>query len=196
MYTKEQIANQGLALITGSRVQTLDPPSSPLEAHIGSNYATWKRSELTKRVWNFALVYQAQLTITETKTHAPDGRPYVYLMPKTCIRALRDDDTEWVQRGRNLYSAYNQNFYIDYIDDVPEDQFDELFADVLAHRIAIGSTEHVNQSNVKKATLKEWYDDAVNDASRANAFAKANDNISDADHKYPWLAERWNGGGM
>ena len=54
--------------------------------------------------------------------------------------------------------------------DIPPADFDPLFVDVLAARLAVDTAEAITQSNSKKAEAKDAYKEAVRDAGRANGF--------------------------
>jgi hypothetical protein len=188
MYTDVQVINLGLAKLSASRIQSITPPRSALEIHCKENYPAWKRSELAKRRWVFALVDNYAMTLGTT-TPGVD-RPYQFALPPNCLRPVRQRYTEWVQRGRFLYSAYNV-LTIEYISDVPESDFDPLFVDVLAWRIAIECVEMVTQSNTKKADASTGYKDARNEAGRANAFVIGSEDIAVDDYNFPFVSARY-----
>src|SRR5690606_3279827 len=105
MFTNVQIINLGLSKIASSRVSRIDPPVSPLERFVAEGYDHWKRSELTKRRWVFATEDDYILTRTETLENV--DRPHKFQLPVECLRPVRGKRTEWKQRRRFLYSAYD-----------------------------------------------------------------------------------------
>lgn len=191
MLTDVQIINLGLSKIAASRISRIDPAQTPLEKYMASNYPQWRRSELTKRRWVFAMVSGYALTVSEILESDTTDQIYKYPMPIDCLRPIRTKRTEWVQRGRFIYSAYD-DLEIDYIKNAPESDFDTLFNDVLAARIGYESCEYVTQSSTKRAAAKAEYEDAVAIAGNLNAFIIGPEDIGDADDAadFTWLGVR------
>lgn len=184
MLTDVQLINLGLSKIASSRINRIDPARTPLEQYMAVNYPQWKRAELTKRRWVFAMV--EGYTLTQVSDSVPGERKYKYTLPIDCLRPLRDKDTEWIQRGRHIYSAY-ATLAINYIRNVPENEFDPLFNEVLACKVAYESAEYVTQSQSKEASALEKYKMAVREAGAANAFIIGPEE-TDAEHGEPsWL---------
>lgn len=184
MLTDVQIINLGLSKGAASRVNRIDPARTPLETYMAQNYPQWKRSELAKRRWVFATVEDYPLTLLAED--GPGSKKYKFTLPIDCLRPIRGKRTEWVQRGRNIYSAY-ETLSIDYIRNVPESEFDPLFNDVLAARIWWESAEYVTQSNTKKADAKEDYVYALREAAKANAFVIGPEDLDEEDDEMTWL---------
>ena len=184
MFTDVQIINQGLSKGASSRVRRIDPPATPLESFMAVNYTQWKRSELAKRRWVFATVTEYQLTATQTD--APGGRPYRYPLPIDCLRPIRTKKAEWIQRGRDLYSAHS-SLTIDYVYNAPESEFDPLFNDVLASRIWKESVEYVTQSSTKQDRADAEYVRTVSEAAKANAFVIGPEDLDEEDGEMSWL---------
>lgn len=188
MFTRLQIINIGLSKIASSRITQIDPPTSSLERYMADNYVHWKRSELTKRRWVFATEDNYALTQVEVLTGA--DKPYKYSMPVDMLRPIRQKRTEWKQRRQHIYSAEN-NLKISYVADVQEDEFDPLFVEVLACRIAMDSAEYITQSNTKKADAKAIYDAAVLDAGKVNAFIIGPEDNTYDEEDYPFITSRF-----
>jgi len=188
VFSKLQVINTGLAKIASSQIERIDPPRTSLEVFVAGNYPQWKRSELAKRRWVFATELHYKLPLTETLTGT--YRPFKYLLPVNCLRPIRGRRTEWVQSRRSLYSA-DPALEIDYIADVDEPEFDPMFVDVFAWRIAIESVEYVTQSNTKKADAKSLYDDAVRVAGQMNAYVIGPEDNTYDENDYPFLTARY-----
>ncbi len=188
MFTNVQIINLGLSKIASSRVSRIDPPVSPLERFVAEGYEHWKRSELTKRRWVFAT--EDDYTLTRTETLENVDRPYKFQLPVECLRPIRGKRTEWKQRRRFIYSAYD-TLRVSMIMNVDEAEFDPLFVEVLACRIALESVEYVTQSNTKKADSEALYRVAVDEAARANAFVIGPEDIGEDDSDFPFITSRF-----
>ena len=187
MQTDVQIINDGIAPLGSSRVRQISPPVSPLEVFMAGRYPQWKRSELTKRRWVFALV--TEYPLTQVSATEVGSRKYKYQLPNDCLRPIRTKTTEWIQKGRYLFSAQS-TLSISYIYDAPESDFDPLFVDVLAARIRWGSCEYISQSQSKKESAKEEYMLSVREAGRANAFTIGPEDIDEDEGEPSWLDAR------
>lgn len=188
MYTDLQIVNLGLGKISSSRIQRLDPPTSPLEVYMYNGYTPWKRAELTKRRWVFALEDNYALSLKATTPG--EERPFKYELPTYCLRPVRQKRTEWVQRGRFVYSA-DPALKIQFVRNVPEADFDPLFVDVLACWIAVQSAEYVTQSNTKKDDVKAMYAEAVSVAGKMNAFIIGPEDVTADDNDFEFVRSRY-----
>jgi hypothetical protein len=188
MFSQVQIVNLGLSKIASSRISRLDPPQSSLERFVAAGYDHWKRSEISKRRWVFALEHNYALAKVEELVGVE--RPYKYSLPVDCLRPVREKRTEWAQRRRYVYSA-EDGLKITYVANVDETEFDPLFVEVLACRVAMESVEYVTQSNTKKADAKALYDEAVTEAAKNNAFVIGPEDITSDDEDFPFLTARY-----
>lgn len=193
MTTPITVINLGLSKIAGSRVSTISPPKTALERYMAANYPAWRDAELARRRWVFAMEWRT-LTLQETLTSA--AKPYKYGIPNDALRAIRNRDAEWEQRRRFIYSA-QATLTVPFIIQVPENEFDPLFVEVLACKIAHESAEYVTQSNTKKDKAEKQYDLAVLEAGRNNAFTRGSDDETDEgdeDTEFDWITKRYEGG--
>lgn len=190
MYTDLQIINLGLAKITASRVVQIAPPRTALEVFCSEGYTAWKRGELAKRRWVFALEDDYPMTLADTLTYSADGRKYKFDIPTEALRPVRQRYTEWKQRGRSLYSSQNE-LKVQLIMNVPEADFDPLFVDVLACRIAQECVEFATQSAQKAERRDYGYKEAVSIAAKANAFVIGPEDIGADDNDFSFLTERY-----
>jgi len=188
MFTQVQVVNLGLSKIASSRISRLDPPQSSLERFVAAGYEHWKRSEIAKRRWVFAT--EANYALAKVGELTDTDKPYKYSLPVDCLRPIRLKRTEWVQRRRYVYSA-DAALKISYIVNVDESEFDPLFVEVLACRIAMESVEYVTQSNTKKADAKALYDTAVTEAAKANAFVIGPEDVTSDDEDFPFITARF-----
>lgn len=188
MFTDVQIVNLGLGKIASARISRMDPPSSSLERHCAGGYTMWKRTELAKRRWVFAL--EIDYALTQVAELSGTDKPYKYSLPPECLRPVREKYTEWRQAGRFLYSA-EKGLKITFVKDVDESEFDPLFVDVLACRIAQECTEYVTQSNTKIANADALYKASVAVAAQANGFVIGPEDIQADDNDFSWVNSRY-----
>lgn len=188
MFTALQIINIGLSKIGASRVSDIKPPRSSLEKFNAENYDHWKRSELAKRRWVFATEEEYALPLIAVVEGVE--RPYKYELPTKCLRPIRERRTEWKQRKRFILSA-QAGLRITFIENVDETDFDPMFVEVLAARIAMENVEYNTQSNTKFSTAKAMYDEAVETAGQMNAFVIGPEDIQDEDENFSFVTARW-----
>ena len=188
MYTPVQIINLGLGKLGQSQIERIDPPRTSLERFVAAGYPIWKRTEIAKRRWVFATSYDVPMALTETITDVE--RPYKYVIGSDVLRVVRSRYSEWRQGGRYVFSAHAE-LKLTLIRNAVEADFDPLFVEVLASRIAFECAEFVTQSNTKKQEASDSYTVAVGEAGRANAYTiGAEDNTSD-DGVYSFLTARY-----
>lgn len=190
MLNDDQIINQGLAIISATRVSKIAEPRTTIEHFVAERYQQWRESELTKRRWVFATEDDYQLTqvaVIDNTSH-----PYKYGMPVNCLRPIRNKYTEWKQRGRFIFSALS-SLKISYVRNAANDELDPLFIDVLAARVAVECAEFVTQSTVKADRARAAYAQAVEDAGKVNAFIIGTEDIQADDGQFEWLNARSTG---
>lgn len=136
MLSDLDVLNLALGKISPNRVVQINPPRTPLEGFMSRGYPVWKNTVLTKKRWVFATVDNYPLTAEAVLDPEPtDYKKYKFALPNDCLRVIRQKNTEWKQRGKYLYSAYDK-LVISYIRNAAEAEFDPLFTDVLAAWIA------------------------------------------------------------
>ena len=188
MYTKVQIINLGLGKISSSLISRIDPPQSSLERFCADGYENWKRTEIAKRRWVFAIDDEVALPMIEER----DGSEfrYVYQLPTDCLRPIRLKRDMWRQRRRTI-QAHDRDLRVSLVMNVPESELDPIFVEVLACRVALECVEYVTQSNTKMEAASVMYDRAVTDASRSNSFVIGPEDITSDDGAYPFVHERF-----
>lgn len=182
------IINLGLAKFASARIRRLDPATTDLEVLCKEGYPQWRGSELAKRRWVFATIFNYKLVASENN----DGQewPFVFNLPNDCLRPIREKGTTWVQSKRKLLSK-DSELYLDYVRDAKEDEFDPLFVDVLSCRCAIETSPSVTEQRTKKIDLAVEYNNAVSEAARNNAFVIGPEDVTGDDSAYPFLSGRW-----
>jgi hypothetical protein len=183
------VINLGLGLLGAYSVTSIDPPVTPIEKRMAQFYPHWRKSELTRRRWVFNRKYKV-LTISPDAPMETADRPYGYLLPNDYLAAVRDKTTRWQVRGRYVYNS-NDEMVLEYKADIPTTEFDPLFVDVLAARIAYENCEWVTQSNMKKADAERYYKDMLRLASANNALIiGSEDDMTDLDDDDTWIMSR------
>lgn len=188
MSDAKTICNLGLGKIAASNISSLSPPKSTVEKHLAVGYPRWKRQELAKRRWHFA-TFKDQLTLTATVSGDP--YPYRYALPNNMLYPVRPrEKPTWLMRGNVLYSTSNV-MYLEYVKDVAEDQFDPLFEDVLAWRVAAETVKVATDGGLNEQR-NAWagYKEAIGIAAMRNAFVLEQQQVDAPDEDFSWLTTR------
>lgn len=170
MTSKLRIVNVGLGRIAQTHISSLDPPRTSVERFISVSYDIWKHSELAAHPWIFAEVVDFAAAKVSEGHDAP--YPYRYQVPADCLRLRRTEPDQWQRAAEGLLWSGVDNLKITYLRNVPEEDFDPLFVDVMAWRVARETVEYITQSNSKKADTDSGYRRAIADARRGNAFVR------------------------
>lgn len=189
MSTAESLCNLALAKLgLRDRVNHLSSPTLPIERHFYTIYPHYRDVELRRYRWVFA---RKEWTVPQIEGVIADtGLPYSYLVPNDMLAPWRDKNTDWQRIGNELRSGYSGTIKVQGVRRVSEAEFDPLFDEVLACRLALETADYPGVSEAKRADAKDWYKQAVADARQGNAFQRGSDDIQDDDNAFSWLTER------
>lgn len=134
---------------------------------------TWplvRDKELRDHPWNFSIT---RATLAPS-IDAPDwGFTYKHPFPTDLIRLIeiRDLDKDDYRTEKKHILADDDVLYIRYIAQITDpSQYDALFVDAVAARMAFEMCESFNQSNPKKQAYWDEYEETLSRAKRADAF--------------------------
>ena len=132
-------------------------------------YEHARDSELRAHPWNFA---RTRTSIAASSTDPVFGYAKQYQLPSDCLRILPTSaNDDWQIEGRMILTDDTSPLQLVYIKKVTDpNDFDALFVELLAARIAVEITEKVTQSNTKKAGVQAHYEMVRKEARRVNAF--------------------------
>lgn len=132
------------------------------------NWAIIRDQVLRDHPWNFAV----KRSVLAPSSDAPAwGFTYKFPLPADSLRLLevRDLSTAEYQVESGHIMANDDALYIRYTRKVTDpNEFDSLFVDTVATRLAFEICEALTQSNSKKADLWNEYDDSITRAKRAD----------------------------
>lgn len=166
-----EICNRALQKLGAERITSLTQDSENARA-INVCFEAVRDAELRSHPWNFA-IKRAQLAADST--NPAFGFDHQFTLPADCLRLLPPDqytnyDT-WQIEGRKILANEDGPLEIRYIYRVTDpQQYDALFVEVLANRLAIELCEQLTQSNSKAQIVRDDYVRAVREAKRLNAF--------------------------
>lgn len=162
------VVNRALDKLGYGPITSLDDGDKP--ANLATR--TWpivRDQVLRDHPWNFAV----SRAITAPDSTAPSwGFSYRHLMPSDLLRLLEVRDlstSEYQLEGRYILTDESV-LYIRYIARVTDpNQYDSLFVDTVASRLAYEMAESLTQSNTKRELAWQEYTDGLERARRADA---------------------------
>lgn len=174
MATSEvSICNLALQKLGATRITSFDDDTTEAR-ECSLAYEPMRDRELRAHRWSFAI---ARDSLAED-TDAPDfGPASQFTLPSDFLRLLPKDpeedyeSREWRIEGRKILTSDSAPLEIRYVRRVTDpNEFDALFIDALACRIAFQLCEKITQSNQKKAGISEEYKTAIREAKQANGI--------------------------
>lgn len=151
------------------------------------NWPLIRDQVLRDHPWNFAV---KRTVLAPSSTTPSWGFSYQFPLPSDFLRLLevRDLSTDDYQvEGRNIL-ANDTALYIRYSHRVEDpNQYDSLFSDTAAVRLAYELCEALTQSNTKKQELWQEYEDSLTRAKRADGQENPPQKFEEDD----WIAVRY-----
>lgn len=187
--SEASICNLALQKLGAGRIISLSDDSAPARA-VNACYSFLRDREARANKWNFAK--KRAVLAPSTVTPAFDFG-YAFPLPTDCLRLLPPsrDTLDWRienHEGRpSILTNDGDTLEIEYLATVTDpNQFDTLFIEMLACKIALNICEEITQSNTKKADLLAEYKDLKREAKQVNAF----ENIAEEAPEDSWLSAR------
>lgn len=183
------ICNLAMQKLGAARITALSEDS--VEAReCNACYEAQRDAELRKHPWNFAI---ARVSLPADATAPAFGPANSFTLPADFVRLLPKDpeevtnDDDWRIEGKKILTNDSAPLEIRYIYRVEDpNEFDALFVEALACKIAIQTCEKITTSSQKKAAVVEEYKSAINSAKRTNAI----ENVAAEPPPDPWDTAR------
>ena len=186
-----RVANLALQKLGAAEIVSMDEDTRERRA-ISRCYTMLRDRELRAHNWNFSI----RRKVLAPSSVAPLFEfAKAFPLPSDCLRPLppsRDVDwtIEYHEGSKHILTNEGTVIYLRYVSRITDEtQFDPLFADMLACKIAWHCCEEITQSNQKKADIEKEYKDAKAEAKRMNAFEQA----TPQEPEPPWLTARYAG---
>lgn len=181
------ICNRALQLV-GAAQQILNLTDNTREARACTRaYDPCRRAEIRAHPWNFAI---ARAQLAADTAGPPFGPVYRFPLPTDCLRVLvpKSASCDWNVEGRAIVATEDTPLNIRYMADVEDStQFDAMFCEVLAYRIALAIVEDMTQSNAKKAGLQGDYKNVLIEARKVDALESVPERAAESE----WLTSRY-----
>ncbi len=174
--SKVEICNRALQILGASSISSLTENSENAR-QCNLAYEPVKKAELRKHNWSFAI---ERASLAADATAPAFGRSNAFELPSDCLKVLspypedNTNDRDWIIEKRKILTDESAPLQIRYIYDVTDpNQFDALFAESLAAKMALEMSEALTQSNSKKEfSANKHYKDAIREAKMANAIER------------------------
>jgi hypothetical protein len=176
MASDVDICNLALQRLGAKPISSLSQDSTAARA-CNRAYEHSRDSELRAHPWSFA---RARASLAAEATDPIFGYEKQYPLPSDYLRILPNDgvngtsdQNDWQIEGRKILTDDSSPISLVYIKRVTDEtDFDELFVELLAARIAVEIAEKVTQSNTKKDNAEKRYAAIKSEARKVNAFER------------------------
>jgi len=183
------ICNLALQKVGDARITSLSD-DSPRARSLNASYEIIRDRELRANKWNFA---KKRATLAPSAVEPDFDFDYAFPLPTDCLRLLPpntpslDWQTESHEDRTSILTNDGDTLEIQYIARVTDpNQFDVLFVEMLACKLALHLCEDRTQSSTKKADLVQEYKELRREARLVNAF----ENSSEEAPEDSWLLAR------
>lgn len=188
MASEVEIANRALSKLGEARIASLADASKPARA-MNARFALLRDAELAASSWRFAVT---RTTLPASTSTPAWGYSKIYERPTDDVRPLKVGDafvdyramgvmfeTSGVVSDRTPYEIIGNKIHTDlsaplkyeYVKrETDSGQFDALFVEALACRLALDACEELTQSASKMDRIERQYRAALSEARRVNAI--------------------------
>jgi len=188
------VSNLALQKLGAGSIVSMDEDSREARA-ANACYEPLRDRELRAHAWNFAI---KRTTLAPSATTPDFDFTYAFPVPSDLLRLLPPARTglDWTIENLNgtphIHTNDGDTLEIRYVARMTDPtQFDALFVEMLAAKMAWHMCEGLTQSNTKKADIQQEYKDLRAEARKINAFEQPVPEESEP----PWLAARRTGPG-
>jgi hypothetical protein len=175
--TKVGIVNRALQKLGQPQIASLNENSIGAKAMLRA-YDSLFLAELRKNVWKFAI---KRASLAASFTAPLFGKAYQYPLPGDWVRMAPEETTynnptrrDWEIEGLNIVSDDGAPLPIRYVSSsITESNFDALFAEAFASRLAMETCEELTNSTSKYQLISGDYKDSINSAKKTNSIENA-----------------------
>ena len=154
MASKTEIANRALSKLGEGRVSNIDTDTNKPAKVMAAMWDIVRDAMLAAYPWNFAI---ARDQIAKDSNTPSWGYANKFSLPSDFLALLEvKSNPDYRIEGQYIVTDAGSPLYIRYIRRVTDTgEFDPLFDEALATRLAFESCEEITQSNSKKANLAD-----------------------------------------
>lgn len=185
-----EVCNIALQKLGAQRITDLDDTTNSNARECKACFTQQRDAELRRHPWNFAIKRASLPADTDGPKFGPTN---FFTLPSDFIRLLPQDPEEaintldWRIEGKKIATYMDAPLEIRYVYRVTDpNEFDTLFVECLASRIALHLCEKITGSNSKKGACIDDYKNALAEARRTNGI----ENIAQEPPADPWITAR------
>jgi hypothetical protein len=184
MASQVDICNRALTKLGAGRITSLGDSSKQARA-LTACYDTVRKSELSKRYWNFAL---ARKSLPALDTDPDWGFARQFQLPNDYLKLVQvndiyvapgladyrqSDDSPWAIEGQAILTDFDAPLKVRYVRDIADTGlFHPLFVEVLASKLAMEICYEITQSRQGVDAAGADYKQAMKDAALSNAIER------------------------
>lgn len=191
MASQVDICNRALIKLGAAQITSITDNNKQART-LSALWDTVRQAELTKRFWNFAL---SRTTLPALSTVPSWGYYQQFQLPVDFLKLVQindtfiapsqvdyrtSDDSAWAIEGDYLLTNFPAPLKIRYVRDITDPgQFDPLFVDMLAAKLAFEACYDITQSRDGQRAAGDDYKSAMREAAISNAIAKPPQGLPD-----------------
>ncbi len=169
MTSKTSICNRALAKLGQPRVSNIDTSTAPYAIHLSEIYDSVRKAELCAYPWGFAIKQAAIAADVAAPLFDWDNK-FSFPADFLALLEIKGNPQYRLIEGK-IYTNEGAPLYITYISDITDEgEFDALFVEALAAKLAYESAEILTQSNTKVARAFEDYQYSIKRAYASDAI--------------------------
>lgn len=191
MASQVEICNRALIKIGGGQITSITDNTKAARVLSGL-WDSVRRAELAKRFWTFAL---SRTSLAALATAPAWGFANAYQLPVDFLKIAQvndiwispglvdyrnGDDSAYTIEGGQILTDFGAPLKIRYVRDITDTGlFDQLFAEMLASKLAMEACYSITQSREGQNQAQQDYDRALRDATLSNAISKPPQGLPD-----------------
>jgi hypothetical protein len=191
MASQVEIVNRALLKLGGNPITSISDNSQAARVMSGL-WETVRKSEMTKRYWTFAL---SRAALAALGTPPDWGYDLQYQLPVDYLKIVQvhdifippsfqdyvnADNSPYSIEGKRILTDFGAPLKIRYVRDVTDPgEFDPLFAEVMASKLAYEACYAITQSLQGREQMDRDYNRAIRDAGLNNAISKPPQSVPD-----------------
>lgn len=189
MATETDISNRALTKLGARNIASMGENSVNARACTATLPAV-RDSELRVHPWSFAI---KQASLAASATPPSWGKANSFPLPSDFIRfigtypEMNENDIDYQIQNGKIYTNFLAPLQFLYVAGITDPtQWDPLFREAVASKMAYELCEQLTQSNTKKAALMQEYKEMIAQARLVNAF----ENIAGVPPEDEWITTR------
>lgn len=185
MTSRVEICNRALDKLGAAPITSLEDDTKSARA-CARMFDAVRDAELRDHKWNFALARTELPALAEAPTF---GYARQFQLPGDCLKVVAvHPRADWKIEGRKVLTDQAAPLRMTYVKQASDpSEFDSLFVEAFAARLASELCESLTQSNTKKRMALEDYSQSIRRARRADAI----EGTPDALEETSWIRSRF-----